>query len=74
MVGATSLWFGGLKFIPASAAAVYTGLLPVSAVLLSFALLGESIGWQHVVGMILVIVAVVLVARPRRTPPLAQVT
>lgn len=74
MVGATSLWFGGLKFIPASAAAVYTGLIPVSAVLLSFALLGESIGWNHIAGMILVILAVVLVARPRRAPQLAAVS
>lgn len=74
MVGATSLWFGGLKFIPASAAAVYTGLIPVSAVLLSFALLGEAISWKHVIGMALVILAVVLVARPRRTPQLAAVS
>jgi len=67
MIGAFFLWFTGLKVVPASAAAVYTGLIPVSALVCSAVILGERIGWPHVVGMICVIVAIVLVARPDRT-------
>ncbi len=35
------LWFGGLLRVPASTAGVFTGVLPVSAMLLCYAILGE---------------------------------
>ncbi len=70
MIGAFFLWFTGLKVVPASSAAVYTGLIPVSALACSAIFLGERIGWPHFVGMALVIAAIVLVARPVRQPGL----
>ncbi len=64
MIGAFFLWFTGLKTIPASSAAVYTGLTPISAIICSALVLGERIGWSHVVGMACVVAAIILVARP----------
>lgn len=66
MIGAFFLWFTGLKVVPANSAAVYTGLIPVSALVCSAIFLGERIGWPHLVGMTCVIGAIVLVARPVR--------
>ncbi|MDQ3656356.1 MAG: DMT family transporter [Chloroflexota bacterium] len=67
MIGAFFLWFTGLKFVPANSAAVYTGLIPVSALVCSAIFLGERIGWPHLAGMACVVAAIVLVARPDRT-------
>ncbi len=67
MIGAFFLWFTGLKVIPANSAAVYTGLIPVSAIVCSAIFLGERIGLPLLAGMACVIAAIVLVARPDRT-------
>jgi drug/metabolite transporter (DMT)-like permease len=45
------LWFRGVSMVPASTAATFTGVLPVSAVLLSYATLGEQFLWAHAVGV-----------------------
>jgi drug/metabolite transporter (DMT)-like permease len=42
---------------------VFTGVLPVSAVLLSYLVLGERFLWSHLAGVACVIAAIVLVAR-----------
>jgi drug/metabolite transporter (DMT)-like permease len=60
------LWARGLAVVPASTAAVFTAVLPVSAVLLSYALLGERFAWSHVVGGACVIAGIALLARARR--------
>ncbi len=68
MIGAFFLWFSGLRVIPASSAAVFTSLIPISAVACSAMFLGERLGWAHAVGTICVIAAIVLVSRsPRAT-------
>jgi drug/metabolite transporter (DMT)-like permease len=67
MIGAFFLWFSGLRVIPANAAAVYTGLIPVSAIGCSALLLGEAIGWPHIAGVACVIAAIFLVSRPQRS-------
>ena len=66
MIGAFFLWFTGLKVVPANSAAVYTGLIPISALVCSAIFLGERIGWPHVAGMGFVVAAILLVARPDR--------
>ncbi|CAN5832270.1 DMT family transporter [soil metagenome] len=66
MVGAFFLWFTGLQVVPANSAAVFTGLIPVSALVCSAIFLGERIGWPHYLGMACVIAAIVLVARSPR--------
>jgi len=57
------LWFGGLAKVPATTAGVFTGVLLVSAVLLSYAVLGEPFSWAHPVGVACVLLAIVLIAR-----------
>jgi drug/metabolite transporter (DMT)-like permease len=62
------LWFGGLAKVPASTAGVFTGVLPVSAVLLSYLVLGEPFSWAHPVGMACVLAAILLIAWRRSAP------
>jgi drug/metabolite transporter (DMT)-like permease len=57
------LWFGGLSEVSASTAGVFTGVLPVSAVLLSYVVLRESFSWAHLVGIACVLAAIVLIVR-----------
>ena len=66
MILAFFLWFSGLRVIPANSAAVFTGLIPVSAVVCSAIVLGERMGFPQIAGMACVIAAIVLVARPER--------
>jgi drug/metabolite transporter (DMT)-like permease len=64
-VGAVLLWMRGVRWLPAGTAAVFTGLLPVSAVALAHVVLGEPVLPAHVAGGVCVIAAVVLAARSR---------
>src|SRR5207245_10845406 len=57
------LWARGLAVVPASTASVFTAVLPLSAVLLSYAVLGEAFAWSHVLGAACVIGEIVLLAR-----------
>ena len=57
------LWARGVARVPASAAAVFTGVLPLSALVLSHVALGERIAPPHVLAAALVIVGVVVLAR-----------
>ena len=59
------LWARGVARVPASAAAVFTGVLPVSAVTLSYLVLGEPIVASDVLGGVCVLAAIVVVARAR---------
>jgi drug/metabolite transporter (DMT)-like permease len=52
------LWFRGVSMVPASTAATFTGVLPVSAVVLSYALLGEQFLWSHAVGIACVLAGI----------------
>jgi drug/metabolite transporter (DMT)-like permease len=57
------LWFRGVSMVPASTAATFTGVLPVSAVALSYALLGEQFLWSHAVGVTCVLAGIGFSAR-----------
>jgi drug/metabolite transporter (DMT)-like permease len=57
------LWARGVARVPAGTAAVFTGVLPVSAVALSYVVLGEPFRWAHLAGGACVLAAIVLVAR-----------
>lgn len=65
-VGGSLLWFSGLRRIPASTAAVFMGVPPVSALLLSALILGEPIGWSHLAGVACVLLALACVHRDER--------
>ncbi|MCE1254454.1 MAG: DMT family transporter [Anaerolineae bacterium] len=56
------LWFSGLSKVPASTAAVFTGVWPVSAVLLSYLFLKEPFYPSHLLGMVCVLGGIALIA------------
>ncbi len=62
---AVLLWFYGLREVPASIAGAFTGAMPISAVLSAWLVLNESIAWPHLVGMALIMLGIVMVARSR---------
>lgn len=55
-------WFVGLRLIPASTAGAFTGMIPITAVLSAWIILGEQIGWAHIAGIALVMAGIILVA------------
>jgi drug/metabolite transporter (DMT)-like permease len=63
-VGAYILWYRGVAQVPASTAAVFTGVLPIAAVLLSHLVLGERLAWAHLLGVACVLLAIGLIAWP----------
>ena len=59
-------WFAGVRHAPASSAAIMTGMLPLTAVLLSWALLGETFTWAHALGIACVLAGIACMARGER--------
>lgn len=57
------LMYEGLSKVPASSAGVFTSVLPVSAVVLSFLVLKEEILLTHLVGITLVIISILLISK-----------
>ena len=51
-------WFSGIAKVKVSIAAGFSGVMPVSSVLLSVVLLKEIIVWQHIVGMMMTITSI----------------
>lgn len=62
-VAAYMLWYQGVSKVPASTAGVFSGVQPVSAVVLSNLLLNEPIVWSYWVGIGSVLLAIVLMMR-----------
>jgi drug/metabolite transporter (DMT)-like permease len=62
-VGGYLLWYAGSARVAASEAAVFTALVPVSALVLAAWLLGEQITPRHMAGAACVLLAVALAAR-----------
>ena len=54
-------WYSGIFRCEASVAAAFSGLMPLTALALSAALLGERPGWQQLVGGALVVAGMLLV-------------
>lgn len=57
------LWFRGVSKVPASIAAVFTGVWPVSAVLLSYAVLKEQFVPSHLFGLICVLLGIGFISK-----------
>lgn len=57
------LWYKGVKEVDGSIAAAFMGVMPVSALVLSYWLLGESFQWIHMLGFAMVFAGVVLIIR-----------
>jgi drug/metabolite transporter (DMT)-like permease len=61
------LWMRGVARVPASTAGVFTAVMPISALALSYLFLGEPFAWPHLVGLGFVLAGIWLVTR-RGTP------
>lgn len=57
------LWYRGVSQVPANIAGLFTGLMPLSAALVGFLVLGELLSFGHLVGMGMVIMAILLGAK-----------
>ncbi len=62
------LWIRGVAVVPASTAAVFTGVLPISAVALSYLFLHEPFAPSHLVGLVCVLGGIWLVTRGGTAP------
>ncbi|TSD67273.1 DMT family transporter [Inquilinus sp. KBS0705] len=55
------LWYKGVQQVEGSTAATFMGVMPISALVLSYLLLGERFRWVHVIGFALVFLGVLLI-------------
>lgn len=60
------LWYKGVQKVDGSTAAGFMGVMPLSALLLSYFLLGESFEWIHLIGFAMVFAGVVLIIQVHR--------
>lgn len=58
----TWLWYSGLERAEGTIAAAFMGIMPVSALILSYLLLGESFRWIHMAGFATVFAGVLLMS------------
>jgi drug/metabolite transporter (DMT)-like permease len=59
----TWLWYSGLRKTEGAVAAGFMGLMPASALVLSYLLLGEAFRWRHLAGFAVVLAGVLLISR-----------
>lgn len=60
------IWYWGVRRTEGHQAAPFMGLMPISALTLSYAILGEDPRWWHAAGMALVLAGIGLVVLDRR--------
>ncbi|MFM1653400.1 DMT family transporter [Brevibacillus sp. B_LB10_24] len=53
-----TLWYLGVKKVPAAIAGLFTGMMPISAAISSALFLHEAFTWLHALGMLLVLCAI----------------
>lgn len=58
----TWLWYSGLERAEGAVAAAFMGVMPVSALVLSYVLLGEPFRWVHLAGFAVVLAGVLLIS------------
>ncbi|MGC1443422.1 MAG: EamA family transporter [Burkholderiaceae bacterium] len=61
-VGSTILWLLALRQVPLSMAFPFSGLTIAIVSVLSIIVLGESISWQHAVGILMIMIGVAMLA------------
>jgi len=67
------LWYSAIARVEGVVAAAFMGVMPVSALVLSYILLGERFAWAHLAGFAIVFAGVLLMSREhaRMTDPAA---
>lgn len=60
---AFNLMYQGVSKVSASTAGVFTGVLPVSAIILSYVVLREEFLWSHVIGFCCVFLSILIISR-----------
>jgi drug/metabolite transporter (DMT)-like permease len=60
------LWYRGVQRVEGSTAAAFMGVMPLSALLLSYWLLGENFEWIHLGGFALVFTGVIFIIQSHR--------
>lgn len=53
-------WYRGLARISANTAALFMGIMPISTCILAYFALNETLGWDDLTGMILVIISIII--------------
>lgn len=71
-VGSFLLWYKGISRVPASTAGVFPGVIPVSALLLSYLVLREPFLWSHLFGGASVMAGIGLIAFGEQDHPDCQ--
>ena len=64
MIGSLFFWLYGLRFVPLNVAFNLAGLIQVLVPVSSWLFLGEQIGFRRACGILLVLLGVLIVARP----------
>lgn len=68
------LWYCGVKKVAASIAGLYTGFMPIAATLVSLFFLKESLGLNHLSGMVCVLCAIYLGTKGSFSQDTRQIT
>jgi drug/metabolite transporter (DMT)-like permease len=68
LAGGSVFWYSGVAKASGSMAAGFMGMMPVSSLLLSYLLLGESFHWVHLTGFAAVLTGIMLIARDHHQP------
>lgn len=60
-------WFSGISKVNVSIAAGFSGVMPITSVLLSVIILKEQITWQHIIGMLLALAGIYTISKVTET-------
>ncbi len=52
------LWYAGVKKVPGSVSGLFTAVVPVTSIALSFFILQEPVTWRHGIGVLLVVAGI----------------
>lgn len=52
------LWYAGVKKVPGSVSGLFTAVIPVTSIVLSFFILQEQVTWRHGIGVLLVVAGI----------------
>lgn len=56
-------WYRGLARVSANTASLFMGIMPISTCILAYFALNEIVGWDDLIGMILVIISIIIGTR-----------